>query len=407
MTTVLHFADLHLGIETHGRVDPSTGFSTRYSDVLSRLDEIVDYALSSGIDLAIFAGDAFKNSRPSPTYLKDFASRIRRLSSEMPVLLLIGNHDIPRTLNRAASIDIFSALDVPNVIVGSQPGSRLIETKSGPVHLAWMPYPLRERLLTGERLQSRIEDLDTELRQMVHVILEDLRLKAEAWENAPRILAAHLAVAGADPGTDLPMFLGRDVYASLSDLTRTWDYVALGHYHRHQILNIDPPVVYSGSPERVSFGEGDDIKGFVVARVERGTAEIHFRPTKARPFVTYDIDLRPYSDPTQDLIDNLRKNDLGGVVLRLRLVLNAEQQASFSEIQVQRDLEERGVSYVLIIKDVRAQSRLRLEEESIATMSPQDLVRHYFATRGLEDARLEQHVQLASQIMSEVHHDSA
>ena len=47
-----------------------------------------------------------------------------------------------------------------------------------------------------------------------------------------------------------------------------WD-VALGHIHKHQSLNGDahPPVIYSGSIERIDFGEEHELKGWVVATV--------------------------------------------------------------------------------------------------------------------------------------------
>jgi len=44
---ILHFADLHLGVENYGRIDPATGLSTRLLDFLSALDQVVDYALQN------------------------------------------------------------------------------------------------------------------------------------------------------------------------------------------------------------------------------------------------------------------------------------------------------------------------------------------------------------------------
>ncbi|GAI05275.1 unnamed protein product, partial [marine sediment metagenome] len=41
---ILHFADLHLGVESYGRIDPTTGLSSRLNDFLSALDQVVDYA---------------------------------------------------------------------------------------------------------------------------------------------------------------------------------------------------------------------------------------------------------------------------------------------------------------------------------------------------------------------------
>jgi exonuclease SbcD len=48
---VLHFADLHLGVETYGSVGPATGLSAGLIDVLKALDEVVEYALGENVEV--------------------------------------------------------------------------------------------------------------------------------------------------------------------------------------------------------------------------------------------------------------------------------------------------------------------------------------------------------------------
>ena len=48
---ILHFADLHLGVESYGHVDPKTGLSSRLDDFLSALDQVIDCALKEKVDL--------------------------------------------------------------------------------------------------------------------------------------------------------------------------------------------------------------------------------------------------------------------------------------------------------------------------------------------------------------------
>ena len=57
---ILHFSDLHIGVENYGKIDPNTGLSTRLSDFLSSFDELVDFALSEPVDIVILAGDVYK-----------------------------------------------------------------------------------------------------------------------------------------------------------------------------------------------------------------------------------------------------------------------------------------------------------------------------------------------------------
>ena len=116
---LLHIADIHIGMENYGRLDPQTGINGRVMDFLRRLNDAVAYALDNEIDVVIFAGDAYKTRDPNPTYQREFARRMKRLADAgIPVVMLVGNHDLPAVAQRATSISIFSTLDVPNVIVG-------------------------------------------------------------------------------------------------------------------------------------------------------------------------------------------------------------------------------------------------------------------------------------------------
>lgn len=401
MTTtikLMHFADLHLGVETHGRVDPETGQNTRVKDFLNTLDTIIDDGIVAGCDLAIFAGDAFKNPRPSPTLIREFSSRIKRLSEIMPVLLLVGNHDAPKTPHRASSIDVFSALEVENVIVGSSPGSRILYSKSSDYidqyYLAWMPFPFRERLMTKEEYRdATIAEIDEIFRIKVQHML--IRMANEAQQHdMPRILAGHFGVVGADPGTPTAYF-GHDVLINAADLAQHWDYVALGHYHGFQVLNESPPVIYSGAPERISFNEQEEAKGYVIAEIGRGSCEYEFHELPAREFVTIEIDVRESSDPTLAITKLVIDNIADGFIVRLKIHMNAEQEIS------ERDIETAfaGAEHLIIMKEVDDPSRLRLQDESVSTMSPVDLVEHYFSHKGLDSERLHLHVRTAKEII--------
>jgi len=103
---IIHFADLHLGVENYGRPDPATGLSTRMNDFLNVLDELVEYALTNHVDLVIFSGDAYRTREPTQTQQREFARRIGRLASNnIPVFLLVGNHDLPNAIGRATATE--------------------------------------------------------------------------------------------------------------------------------------------------------------------------------------------------------------------------------------------------------------------------------------------------------------
>nr|MBN1228431.1 exonuclease SbcCD subunit D [Anaerolineae bacterium] len=261
---MLHFADVHIGMENYGRTDPATGISSRVMDFLRNLTRIVAFAEENDADLAIFAGDAFKTRQPNPTFQREFARRIRRLADQCPVILLVGNHDVPSMTQKASTIEIFHTLAVNNVIVGRADQMHLVETKRGPVQVATIPYPIRQRLLAELDTSGKsLTELDLLLRQQVDTIVRNLAEQTDPV--VPAVLTGHFTVSGARIGSEQGVMLGRDVAVMKSSLDNpAWDYVALGHIHYHQDMNPGayPPIVYSGSIDRIDFGEEGAAKGF-------------------------------------------------------------------------------------------------------------------------------------------------
>src|SRR4030042_294062 len=138
---ILHFADLHLGVETYGHINPATGLSSRFLDFLSALDQVVDFALENKIDLVLFCGDAYKSREPTQTQQRELARRINRLStSGIPIFLLIGNHDLPNAIGKATTTEIFDTLTIKNVYVSNHPDIYRIPTQNGTVQIASLPW---------------------------------------------------------------------------------------------------------------------------------------------------------------------------------------------------------------------------------------------------------------------------
>jgi DNA repair protein SbcD/Mre11 len=185
-------------------------------------------------------------------------------------------------------------------------------------------------------------------------------------EEMPRVLTGHFTVNGAAVGSERGIMLGRDVAVLLSSLADPrWDYVALGHVHKHQNLTKGtkgvPPVVYSGSIERIDFGEEGDPKGFCWIELERGTAKWEFIQLNARPFVTLRADLREENNPTDKVLKLIAKHELGGAVVRLLLDMSPESEARLNENALKDELKEAGVYQLAAIrKQVEQTVRARL-----------------------------------------------
>jgi exonuclease SbcD len=397
---ILHFADLHIGMENYGRLDPQLGVSSRIRDFLDRLDEVVAYAFDHDADLVIFAGDAFKTRDPDPTQQREFAKRIKQLADKIPVFMLVGNHDVPGMAQKATSVDIFRALDVPNVIIGHKDDSQIVHTKSGDVFLAWVPYPIRNRLLAQEDHRgASIEHLDQSLQSIITTFLEQLTREA-ADQKMPRILVGHFSVGGATFGSERSVMLGRDLVVSLGHLKDSvWDYVALGHIHKHQNLNDSPPVVYSGSLERIDFGEEVEDKGFCWVELDRGKTTWDFIKVKARSFVTIKVDIRDSGDAVSAVQAKIKSRSLDGAIARVTVKLHAHQEASLRERDIERLLREAGVyTIAAITKDVEREVRTPLNTSSPETLTPAQLVERYFLSKNKSSEEVAQYVKSAESL---------
>ena len=133
---VLHFADVHAGMGNFGRLEASTGISSRISDYLQRLDEMIRYAREGDVDLIVFAGDAFKTRSPNQTYQRELGNRIRHLAGLAPLDMLAGNHDLPRHKAKASAIEIFGLFEHANIGVAQEYEVRRLKTKRGDVIVA-------------------------------------------------------------------------------------------------------------------------------------------------------------------------------------------------------------------------------------------------------------------------------
>jgi exonuclease SbcD len=398
---MLHFADLHIGMENYGGLDAATGVNQRVLDFLARLDGMIDWAMDHEVDLVVFAGDAYKSRNPNPTYQRAFARRIKRLAdADIPVVLLVGNHDLPTMTQKASSVDIFRTLEVPNVIVGRSEEMHHIETRRGPVQVATVPYPVRQRLLAHDDYQGlSIEELDRALQSIVSENIEALSKQVDP--DIPAVLTAHLSVSEATYGSERSVMIGNDAVVLKSAFADPrWDYVALGHIHKHQSINGSayPAVVYSGSLERIDFGEEKEAKGFCWVELARGETTWTFVGVDARPFVTVRADLREAENPLLALQQAVGEYDLTDAVVRVILTMKAGQEKLIGDRDIRALLgDARFISG--ISREVERPSRVRLGNLSPEEMTPQQLLERYLEAKETPPDRQKDLIGLAEEIL--------
>jgi len=405
MIKLLHLADLHIGMENYGRLDPSTGMHTRLLDYLARLDEAIDYGLEEGADAVLIAGDIYKSRTPNPTHQREFARRVRRIrQAGLPIFILIGNHDVSPAAGRAHSIEIFDTLAVEGVTIAERAGVHTIETRAGPLQIIALPWITRHSLLTKEELRlASLLEVETMLIQRIDNFL---RTTAAALDPAiPAVLTIHGTIDGATVGAERQIMLGRDLVLPKSFVALPGvDYVAMGHIHKHQSLGAHPPVVYPGSIERIDFGEEHEDKGCVLVEVERGATSWRFHKLAARPFVTVDVDVRNSSDPQARVAAAIEKHALRGAVARVRIEAGPEQAALLRADDIQQQIEDAGVFHVAAIAiEVERAGRGRLagaERDLLDGLTPRRALELYLRSKNTPEDRIAALLEAADELFA-------
>ncbi len=337
---ILHTADIHLGYETHGKLDPQTGLNTRLLDFQRSFRFMVEKAIEEEVDLFLFCGDAYKTADPTPTHQKLFAECLLPLhEAGIPIVMITGNHDIPVSHGKASALDIFPYLR-GKAHVFTLPDVATIPTRSGPLQLIALPWPVGSRLLSREEFRTYSPAEINEIIVEKYIEFIDAALQT-CDPELPIVLAGHFTVQGSElSGSERSSIIAYEPVFTIGQLARPEiDYVALGHIHKFQDLNPEshPPVVYSSSIERVSFKEVDQPKGFVLVEItsEEGRKRTHYRfiETPARRFIALFVDLRGNEEPMETLLHHIEETSVADAIVRVRYQIEEER---LSEIDLHR-----------------------------------------------------------------------
>jgi DNA repair protein SbcD/Mre11 len=389
---ILHVSDIHMGSGfAHGRINPLTGMNTRLEDFSKSLATCIDRAISDQVDLVMFGGDAFPDATPAPYIQEAFASEFRRLvDHDIPLILLVGNHDQHAQGQGGASLSIYRTLGVPGVIVADKLTTHQIETRNGCLQILSIPWINRSALLT------RPESEKLSLPEVNELLLSRLEpvLEAEVRRldpTLPTVVLGHLMADNAKLGAEKLLAVGRGFTMPLGMLVKeSFDYVALGHVHRHQNLNPanDPPVVYPGSIDRVDFSEEKEDKGYVVIEIQPATAladrafqvSWEFCPLPVRPFMTIKVDASKEEDPQAKIVKAIKKASIEDAVVRLIYQVESQQTELIQAVEI-HELLATAHSYTIQAELVSQLIQPRLPELGETAHSPIDALTTYLEHR--------------------------
>ena len=405
---IIHTADIHIGVENYSRPDPKTRTSSRLQDFLRSLDELVDYSIDNEADLVLICGDIYKSRNPTQTHQREFVKRVSKLANQgIKVFLLAGNHDSPNVPGPATTLDIFPTLDIENVQIANELNTQIVQTRNGSIQIISLPWIRKGDFMSLEKYnQLSNEKLNSAIEEK---LIEDLDKEiANLDSSMPSILASHVSVDLAKTSSEKSMTLGKDYLLPTKFLANPkLDYVALGHIHKHQRLNDDPPVVYSGSLERIDFGEEKDSKGFCVIDISTSLDKknklnsYEFVEVNARRFKTIHIKVNENDEsPNEKIVAEIEKHDINETIVQVIIEVSASRYSEISDRKIRESLSE--ANFVAAVrKNVITESKNRLGKELHESIPAIEALETYLKERNISDQKIRILLEKGQNLISE------
>ena len=254
----MHIADVHLGVQ------PDRGKSwsqTRAREVSETFDKLLAIAEEKQVSLLLIAGDLF-HAQPTMAELKELDYKLSKLSRTWTVIIA-GNHDYMSPEGAYAKY----RFQTKTVCL---PADRLAS-----VYIRELGVCVTGRSFDRQEIPEGIYDDARPVR-----------------EDTVNFLLAH--------GGDL-------THAPLKKqklLDAGFDYIALGHIHKPEILAPDK-MAYAGSPEPIDYTDVGD-RGYIIGEVTRGHCHIEWKKINERNYINLALKLKPEYSGAQ-IIDAIEK----------------------------------------------------------------------------------------------------
>ncbi len=292
---VIHFSDTHLGFQAFDVVN-AEGVNAREQDVYDAFARVVDRVLDLKPDVVVHSGDFFHRPSPSNRALTFGLEQLRRICDiNIPVVIIAGNHETPKTIYNSPILRAFRSLDCVVPVFGETWEQAVF----GDLVVHGVPHINDNRLLFREleRMQPQPDKFNMLL---LHTSLGKRFLMEEYGEQVfPEAFESKL---------------------------QDFQYIALGHWHNYQQIDVHPNAWYSGSIERLSDTEVGTEKGFLVLDIDKnGACPVAFEAIRTRPWLKLDLndcqsktvaqllsDMEQFRDAhtTTDAIISLNINDI-------------------------------------------------------------------------------------------------
>ncbi|MGG0643391.1 DNA repair exonuclease [Sporosarcina gallistercoris] len=350
MIRFLHTADLHLDSPFKGITDmPIDRLTELRQSTFEAYEKLIRYAEMANPDFVLIVGDIYDGEDRSLRAQMRFVNGLERLKrANIPVFISHGNHD----------------------------------------HLGgkWTRFQLPDNVTVfGPEVET------------AELIIRGQRIRIHGFSYKERhikeVMIGHYPKSDREPGTlDIGMLHGsiageetHAVYAPFTKealLDKGYQYWALGHIHKRQLLHNEPPIVYPGNLQGRHRNE-QGVKGFYEVELEPDQAALKFVPTSVLVFDEIEIDCKGMSLANEWLTacqnaatEVVERN--GASILRVHNVnMGSEASYLFSGssddewLDVLRDSAERNVWFSELIVESYQKSPLSPESPLVRSVKEQ------------------------------------
>lgn len=257
----IHTADLHLDTPFRSLSSMNKDLAERLKDATFRsFEKIINLCISEQVDFLLVSGDIFDGEDRSLSAQLKFVKGLQRLSGErIHTYFICGNHD-----PLSSWLDY---LELPENVFrfGSSKVEYVVYMKNG--------SPLARIYGISYRIGSENRDLASKY-----------KLKGRPLPFSIALL--HGTVGNPGPHANYAPFRIDDI------ADKGFDYWALGHIHKKQIIRrASPAVIYPGNPQGRDFGEPGQRGCYLVEMTQDNDPAIRFLPTQNIRFEQVTIDL--------------------------------------------------------------------------------------------------------------------
>jgi len=258
---ILHISDTHLGYSAYRKLTDDN-INQREMDNYNSFQKIIDYAIKLKPDIVLHSGDLFDSVRPNNRAITFSIKQILRLSkNKIPFLIISGNHEQPKLIETGHIFSIFDHIENVHPVYNLKYEKYDFNIKNESITIHCIPQTLSK------------DDYINNLNKIEIDNSKDFN-----------ILILHGSVKGIK---EFKMNEFNELIIPDKYLKRSFDYIALGHYHKHTKLSNN--CQYAGSTEHFSFSESKDKKGFIEIHLEKNKINTKFIKIENRTI----LDLEP------------------------------------------------------------------------------------------------------------------